>query len=116
MHNIVYEAVKSVVKDHLNNDEKHCAIYAAVKSFNQFIGETKTVDDTKHLVSHLRTLILEIENIFSSKEMRQAFISYSSVPLSLQSRFYFQRLGQFCEDHGDLLSAKRCYDAALKLI
>ena len=121
-HQVVHDIVKLVVQECMDTDGHARAVDAAVKSFNQFIHETMpnswdeldSVPESRHFVPHLKTLIVEIEDIFPTQQQCQIFVS-STVNVSLSS-FNFRRLGRICQCHGEFFSAKEYYGTAVKLI
>ena len=72
VHQIVHDAIKTVMKDHQEPRDSNQIINTAAASFSQFITaipeHIKTYSDTIHLIPHLKALIIVIESLFSEKK------------------------------------------------
>ncbi|KAL9973759.1 hypothetical protein ACROYT_G020254, partial [Oculina patagonica] len=74
VHQIVHEIIKSVIKEQLESDGKPRVVDAAVRSFIQFIDskllnswyEDDFLTEGKHLIPHLKALVVDIENLFGA--------------------------------------------------
>ncbi|KAJ7383716.1 hypothetical protein OS493_026246 [Desmophyllum pertusum] len=115
IHQVVHDAINTVIKDqHLQ------AVNGAVRSFSQFIAEHLSVDDLdslvnrKHIVPHLKTLSMKIENLFSKQDISEVAqhgdVNIQCFPSN------FQTLGEICEDHSEFYAAKRYFNLALEII
>ncbi|KAJ7383720.1 hypothetical protein OS493_026250 [Desmophyllum pertusum] len=115
IHQVVHDAINTVIKDqHLQ------AVNGAVRSFSQFIAEYLSVDDLdslvnrKHIVPHLKTLSMKIENLFSKQDISEVAqhrnVNIQCFPSN------FQTLGKVCEDHSEFYAAKRYFNLALEII
>ena len=114
VHQVVHDAIKTALKD--NPEDNNIGIMnGAIKSFNQFINtvpqESHSALDTLHVVPHLRTLILVIDDVFSKGGSFQVHDQYIS------SNFYqtFEAFGRICRKHCEFNGAKMYNEYALAL-
>lgn len=68
VHQVVHDAIKTVMKDHQGPRKSSQIINAVAASFSQFITDipedNKMYSDTVHLVPHLKALIMVFEPLF----------------------------------------------------
>ena len=114
VHQVVHDAIKTALKD--NPEDNNIDIMnGAIKSFNQFINtvpqESHSELDTLHVVPHLRTLILVIDDVFSKGGSFQVHDQYIS------SNFYqtFEAFGRICRAPCEFNGAKMYNEYALAL-
>ena len=117
-HQVVHDAIRAVLKDYLKAD-KLGAMKAAIKSFYQFVEDTRQQDhlsflDTyaKHCqcIPHLEVLITQIKDNFAVEETRNATeITFKS------DIYYLQTLGVMCQEHGAFQVAKECFNSVLNI-
>ena len=117
-HQVVHDAIRAVLKDYLKAD-KLGAMKAAIKSFYQFVEDTRQQDhlsylDTYakhcHCIPHLEVLITQIKDNFSVEETRNAGeITFKS------DIHYLQTLGVMCQERGAFQVAKECFNSVLNI-
>ena len=81
LHKVVQDILKFLVKDRMNTDEHARVLSVALQSCNEFINKAvptteKKVDpflESRHIVPHLKTLVVEISHIFVNKDTFQVF-------------------------------------------
>ena len=112
-HQVTHDAIRAVLKDYLKAD-KSVAMKAALKSLYQFTGGIRLHDhlsssDTfaKYFqsISHIKSLITQIKDIFSVEETRNA----------LKIANYLETLGVNCGEHFAYQAAKDCFEIVLKI-
>ena len=122
LHNVVHDIVKCLVKDQMKADEHVGVVCVAVDSCYQYVNETipeifeseDFVGESKHTVPHLKTLAVEITNIFSIDELFRLIVN--TILNIYNCLYHFQMLGFVCFRHSEFLSAMDYFSVALKLI
>ena len=120
VHQVVHEAIHTVMKD-LPEIQRIQAVNGAIKSFSQFIKDELTTDcdkldypfTKKHIVCHLKPLIIKIEGLFSEEGLIEVIQSDTS------SKSYakdLEKLGRICADDSEFYVAKKYYNLALETI
>ena len=117
-HQVVHDAIRAVLKDYLKAD-KLGAMKAAIKSFYQFVEDTRQQDRLSYLdtyakhcqcIPHLEVLITQIKDNFAVEETRNATaITFKS------DIYYLQTLGVICQEHGAFQVAKECFNSVLNI-
>ena len=117
-HQVVHDAIRAVLKDYLKAD-KLGAMKAAIKSFYQFVEDTRQQDHLSYLgtyakhcqcIPHLEVLITQIKDNFAVEETRNATaITFKS------DTYYLQTLGVICQEHGAFQVAKECFNSVLNI-
>ena len=125
----MYIRVHQVVRDVINA-AKQCSsksqrlelLDGAIKSFSEFIGDNLPQDpldsdflvSSRHLVPHLKSLAIEIENVFSQHDISQIIKNQK-----LNTKYYlhyFVEASNVCFDHGEFNSAQKYGNRALDVI
>ena len=116
-HQVVHDAIRAVLKD-LKAD-KLGAMKAAIKSFYQFVEDTRQQDRLSYLdtyakhcqcIPHLEVLITQIKDNFAVEETRNATeITFKS------DIYYLQTLGVMCQERGAFQVAKECFNSVLNV-
>ena len=117
-HQVVHDAIRAVLKDYLKAD-KLGAMKAAIKSFYQFVEDTRQQDHLSYLdtyakhcqcIPHLEVLITQIKDNFAVEETRNATeITFKS------DIYYLQTLGVMCQERGAFQVAKECFNSVLNV-
>ena len=117
-HQVVHDAIRAVLKDYPKAD-KLGAMKAAIKSFYQFVEDTRQQDRLSYLdtyakhcqcIPHLEVLITQIKDNFAVEETRNATaITFKS------DIYYLQTLGVICQEHGAFQVAKECFNSVLNI-
>ena len=117
-HQVVHDAIRAVLKDYLKAD-KLGAMKAAIKSFYQFVEDTRQQDHLSYLdtyakhcqcIPHLEVLITQIKDNFAVEETRNATaITFKS------DTYYLQTLGVIFQEHGAFQVAKECFNSVLNI-
>ena len=117
-HQVVHDAIRAVLKDYLKAD-KLGAMKAAIKSFYQFVEDTREQDHLSYLdtyakhcqcIPHLEVLITQIKDNFAVEETRNATeITFKS------DIYYLQTLGVMCQERGAFQVAKECFNSVLNV-
>ena len=117
-HQVVHDAIRAVLKDYLKAD-KLGAMKAAIKSFYQFVEDTRQQDHLSYLdtyakhcqcIPHLEVLITQIKDNFAVEETRNATaITFKS------DTYYLHTLGVICQEHGAFQVAKECFNTVLNI-
>ena len=117
VHQVVHDAIKTVMKDHQEPRESSQKINAAVASFSQFIiaipEASKTYSDTVHLVPHLKALSMNIESLFP-KETLTHDKDETERPTNIYS-YYFIQFGEICAEHCEFHIARKYHEYALTI-
>ena len=118
-HQVVHDAIRAVLKDYLKVD-KLGAMKAAIKSFYQFVEDTRRRDHLSYLdtfakysqcIPHLEVLITQIKDNFAVEETRNATeITFKS------DIYYLQTLGVMCQEHYGFQAAKECFNIVLNIL
>ena len=122
LHKVVQDILKCLVKDRMKTDEHTRVLSVALQSCKQFI--TKAVPKTeqivdsflesRHIVPHLKTLVVGINHIFFHKDTFQVFCNTT---LDVYQFCYNLRvLGGVCRLHSEFHSSIEYLRAALKII
>ena len=119
VHQVVHDAINTVIKD--RSEIQHLqAVNGAVRSFSQFIElEHLSVDNlyylvnSKHIVPHLKTLSMKIENLFSKQDISQVSQLGNSIQCFPSN---VQTLGRICEKDSEFYAAKMYFNLALEII
>ena len=117
-HQVVHDAIRAVLKDYLKAD-KLGAMKAAIKSFYQFVEDTRQQDRLSYLdtyakhcqcIPHLEVLITQIKDNFAVEETRNATaITFKS------DIYYLQTFGVICQEHGAFQVAKEYFNSVLNI-
>ena len=118
LHNVVHNIVKSLVKEQMQADEHVRVVCVAVESFSKYINEATpkilqsadSVSESRHIVSHLKTLAAEIKKVSFSTEK---FIKPTFEDLCITVHD-FHVLGRVCHLHSEYLLAMDYFHVALK--
>ena len=117
-HQVVHDAIRAVLKDYLKAN-KLGAMKAAIKSFYQFVEDTRQQDHLSYLdtyakhcqcIPHLEVLITQIKDNFSVEETRNA----SEITFKSDIN-YLQTLGVMCQERGAFQVAKECFNSVLDI-
>ena len=117
LHNVVHNIIKCLVKEQMEADEHVRVVCVAVESFSKYINEAipkilqseDSVSESRHIVPHLKTLAVEIKNVFFST------LKFIKTTLVLCITVYdFHVLGRVCHLHSEYLSAMDYFNGALK--
>ena len=115
VHQIVHDAIKTVMKDHQEPRNSSLIINTAAASFSQFITaipeHSKTYSDTIHLIPHLKALIIVIESLFSEKNTAQENKG-TLRPENINSDNLIQ-LGKICTEHCEVHTSRKYHEYAL---
>ena len=115
IHQVVHDAIKTVMKDHQETRQSNQIINAAAASFSQFITaipeHIKTYSDTIHLVPHLKALIVIIESLFQ-KENTTHDNDKTERPENINSDYLIQ-FGKICTDHCEFQISRKYHEYAL---
>ena len=115
VHEIVHDAIKTVMKDHQEPRDSNQIINTAAASFSQFITaipeHIKTYSDTIHLIPHLKALIIVIESLFSEKNTAQENKG-TLRPENINSDNLIQ-LGKICTEHCEVHTSRKYHEYAL---
>ena len=115
VHQIVHDAIKTVMKDHQEPRNSSLIINTAAASFSQFITaipeHSKTYSDTIHLIPHLKALIIVIEYLFSEKNTAQENKG-TLRPENINSDNLIQ-LGKICTEHCEVHTSRKYHEYAL---
>ena len=115
VHQVVHDAIKTVMKDHQQPRDSSQIINTAAASFSQFITaipeHIKTYSDTIHLIPHLKALIIVIESLFSEKN--KAHDNKGTLrPENINSDTLIQ-LGRICTAHCEVHTSRKYHEYAL---
>ena len=115
VHQVVHDAIKTVMKDHQEPQRASQIINTAAASFSQFITaipeHSKTYSDTIHLVPHLKALIIAIESLFPKKNTTHD--SKGTLrPDNINSDYLIQ-LGKICTEHCEFHISRKYHEYAL---
>ena len=125
----IYIRVHQVVRDVINTttqcsskNQRLEVLDGAIKSFSEFIDDNlpKNLDDSdslvssRHLVPHLKSLAIEIENVFSQHDISQ-IIKNQKLNIKYYLH-YFVEASKVCLDHGEFNSAQKYGNRALDVI
>ena len=115
VHQVVHDAIKTVMKDHQEPQRASQIINTAAASFSQFITaipeHSKTYSDTIHLVPHLKALIIAIESLFPKKNTTHD--SKGTLrPDNINSDYLIQ-LGEVCTEHCEFHISRKYHEYAL---
>ena len=115
VHQVVHDAIKTVMKDHQEPRDSNQIINTAAASFSQLITaipeHTKTYSDTIHLIPHLKALIIVIESLFSEKN--KARDNKGTLrPENINSDTLIQ-LGRICTAHCEVHTSRKYHEYAL---
>ena len=117
VHQIVHDAIKTVMKDHQEPQGSSQIINTAAASFSQFITaipeHSKTYSDTIHLIPHLKALIIVIESLFPEKNTTHDNKG-TLRPEKINSDYLFQ-LGEICTEHGEHHISMKYHEYALTI-
>ena len=117
IHQVVHDAIRAVLKDHLKYD-KLGAMKAAFMSFYQFVEDTQrdhlsfldTFAKHSQCIPHIESLTTQIKDIFSVEETRNRVkIMFESDARCLET------LGTICLEHFADQAAEDCFDIFLKI-
>ena len=115
VHQIVHDAIKTVMKDHQEPRNSSLIINTAAASFSQFITaipeHSKTYSDTIHLIPHLKALIIVIEYLFSEKNTAQENKG-TLRPENINWDNLIQ-LGKICTEHCEVHTSRKYHEYAL---
>ena len=115
VHQVVHDAIKTVMKDHQQPRDSSQIINTAAASFSQFITaipeHIKTYSDTIHLIPHLKALIIVIESLFPEKNT--AHDNKGTLrPENINSDYLIQ-LGEICTEHCEVHTSRKYHEYAL---
>ncbi|KAJ7370379.1 hypothetical protein OS493_032555 [Desmophyllum pertusum] len=122
VHQVVHDVINIVIED-LPEIQRFQVVNGALRSFNKFMVENDLSEEwegfdsrvnSKHIVPHLKTLIIKIEHLCSKQKISQVI---QSCIFNIQ--FYpriFQNLGQMCINHCEVYTAKKFYYMALEFL
>ena len=115
VHQVVHDAIKTVMKDHQQPRDSSQIINTAAASFSQFITaipeHIKTYSDTIHLIPHLKALIIVIESLFPEKNT--AYDNKGTLrPENINSDNLIQ-LGEICTEHCEVHTSRKYHEYAL---
>ena len=122
LHKVVQDILKCLVKDRMKTDEHTRVLSVALQSCKQFItkavSKTEQIVDSflesRHIVPHLKTLVVGINHIFFHKDTFQVFCNTT---LDVYQFCYNLRmLGRVCRLHSEFNSSIEYLSAALKII
>ena len=114
VHQVVRDVIQALMKEYPKGVH-HEAVIGAVTAFSQFIDDSlpedqwlniDTITQTKRVAPHLKCLIMKAEKL----------ISKENIPRIIKTVPDMLKLGQTCEHHCDLNSAKRYYEYSLATI
>ena len=114
VHQVVRDVIQASMKEYRKGVRRE-AVSGAVTAFSQFIDDSlpedqwlsiDTVTQTKCVAPHLKCLITKAEKL----------ISKENIPRIIKTVPDMLKLGQTCEHHCDLNSAKRYYEYSLAII
>ena len=121
----MYIRVHQVVRDVINASSKNQRLElldGAIKSFSEFIGDNLPKDphdydflvSSRHLVPHLKSLAIEVENVFSQHDLSQII---KKLKLNIEYYLhYFVNASKVCFIHGEFISAQKYGNRALDVI
>ena len=121
VHQVVYDVINSLTKDFPEIQQLQ-TVDATVRSFIQFIESNPSVNwndndsivYSKPVVPHLKTLILNNENLFhkrlTSQENQRSVINVQQYPSS------FRKLGEICQMHCFFDVAMKYFSQALEFV
>jgi len=121
VHQVVHDVIKTVTKNYQESQRLE-VLDRTIKSFNQFIDDKlpKNFDDldslaiSRHIDGHLKSIIMEIENMFSQHDINQ-FIKNQK--LNIRYYFdYFVKFGRVCNTYCNFNAAQKYGNLALELI
>ena len=122
LHNVVHDIVEHLVKDQMQSVEHVRVVCFAVETCSQYIDDVipeifQTEDSVSlsHIVPHLKTLSVEIENISFSVD-KSGFTRKIAIQDLNSFLDHFEIPGRACYLHSDYRSAMVFFNAALKLI
>ena len=115
VHQVVHDAIETVMKDHQEPRDSNQIINTAAASFSQFITaipeHIKTYSDTIHLIPHLKALIIVIESLFPEKNT--AHDNKGTLrPENINSDNLIQ-LGKICTEHCEVHTSRKYHEYAL---
>ena len=114
VHQVVRDVIQALMKEYPKGVHRE-AVSGAVAAFSQFIDDSlpedqwlniDTVTQTKRVAPHLKCWITKAEKL----------ISKENIPRIIKTVPDMLKLGQTCEHHCDLNSAKRYYEYSLATI
>ena len=115
VHQVVHDAIKTVMKDHQEPRDSSQIINTAAASFSQFITaipeHTKTYSDTIHLIPHLKALIIVIESLFPEKNTahdNKGTLRPENINLD-----NLIQLGKICTEHCEVYTSRKYHEYAL---
>ena len=125
----IYIRVHQVVRDVINTatqcsskNQRLEVLDGAIKSFSEFIDDNlpKNLNDSdslvssRHLVPHLKSLAIEIENVFSQHDISQII---KKLKLDIEYYLhYFVKASRVCLGHSEFISAQKYGNRALDVI
>ncbi|KAL9966158.1 hypothetical protein ACROYT_G024184 [Oculina patagonica] len=121
VHQVVHNVINSLIEDRPMSQQLQ-SVNTAIRSFNQFIEDNSSVDwndldsfvNSKHIVSHLETLIIRIKNLLRKQALSQD--AQSCVTNVQHYPRYFQKLGEMCQRHCAFDAAMTYFDHALESV
>ena len=117
VHQVVHDVISAVVRDYPMIQQLE-----AIRSFDQFIGDTlqgnsdelDSLVSIKQIVPHLKSLVIKIEKLFPKEEISQVVKNYV---VNLQSfPGIFQNLGRVSQNHCEFYTAMKYFKVALELV
>ena len=115
VHQVVHDAIKTVMKDHQEPRDSSQIINTAAASFSQFITaipeHTKTYSDTIHLIPHLKALIIVTESLFPEKNTahdNKGTLRPENINLD-----NLIQLGKICTEHCEVYTSRKYHEYAL---
>ena len=115
VHQVVHDAIKTVMKDHQEPRDSSQIINTAAASFSQFIiaipEHIKTYSDTIHLIPHLKALIIAIESLFPEKNT--AHDNKGTLRLENINSDNLIQLGETCTEHCEVHTSRKYHEYAL---
>ena len=117
VHQVVHDVINAVVRDYPMIQQ-----LGAIRSFDQFIGDTiqgnsdelDSLLSSKQIVPHLKSLIIKIENLFPKEEISQVV---KNCALNLQCfPGIFQNLGRISQSHCEFYTAMKYFKVALEFV
>ena len=121
VHQVVHDVIKTVTKNYLESQRLE-VLDGAIKSLNQFIDDKlpKSMDDldslaiSKHINGHLKSIIIETENMFSQHDISQ-FIKNQRFNIRYYLD-YFLKFGRVCNTYCEFNTAQKYGNLAEELI
>ena len=120
VHQVVHDVIKTVTKNYLEGQRLE-VLDRTIKAFNQFIDDKlpKNFDDldslaiSRHIDGHLKSIIIEIENMFSQHDISQ-FIKNQRLNITYYLD-YFVKFGRVCNTYCEFNAAQKYGNLALEL-